>query len=122
MRKWFLLLAAVLVLTGCESASKNRLAGAHGYLPELPVAPRPKLDELTPEEVQDVKEKLQPPTQAKIMGNVKKLMEWGAKNELSIDYYNNYAKFNNAFVRKELGLPPKVEEKESKQVEVKPDE
>lgn len=118
-------LLCVLVLTllaGCGTSTIVSRGGTRGLTPRIPMPARPVLSELTPGEVAEVKEKLTEGTRKKIMTNFRDLHEYSRQLEVSVEAYNQYARYNNALARQEIGLPPTREELTQPKVEEKKDE
>lgn len=107
--RWFLL-TAVLCLAGCTA---QRAPVSHGFVPQIPMPERPQLQELTPEDVAELR-KIDVKTFEKLKANNEALMLYSVKQRAVLDGYNAYAEFHNAMVRQALGMKqpePKVEAK-----------
>jgi len=108
-----LLLVGILLLSGCTS---QRAPVSHGFVPEIPLPERPKLQELTPDDVAELR-KIDVKTFEKLKANNEALMLYSIQQRAVLDGYNSYAAFHNAMVRQALGM-----KQPDKKVEAKPDE
>ncbi len=115
MERRVLKFAAVVVLGlflgGGTCVSVKSVRSAPGMVPVLPTDPRPKLENLSEEDLKAFNG-LPEPTQQKLIENNNRLQLEAKKLRGAIDKYNNFAEKRNESARKALGLDQGADEKE----------
>lgn len=102
------LLLAMVFLSGCEFAGRSPTP-VRAPMPQIEVPPMPKLEEMSPADLEEFK-KLPEPTQRMLIENDNRLKLSLRQREAAISVYNEFARGNNDLNAKVLGLPVKEKE------------